>query len=149
MDDYLTKPLNPAKLIRTIEAHLKTRASKLLPENLTTNPAIDYDSLLARCLGDVALLRGVAQKFESKSSSLWEQLLAGYKAGDIPATTRNAHSLRGTALNLSAAKLAQLAAQLEALSDPASLPAAESTLQQIRQELDRCHEQLRVLVEST
>ena len=106
-------------------------------------PAIDYESLLTRCMQDASRLRVVVQKFEAKSARMREQLLAVFEAGDVASTTRQAHALRGTALTLSATRLAKLSAELEAVDDAASLVAAEATVKQIGQELERCRVQLR------
>ncbi len=82
MDDYLTKPMNPGKLIQTVEGYAK-RAK----ENASVDCAeegkqkhrvavvsamqpvapsdcvLDYQDLLARCEGDVTMLRRLLEKF--------------------------------------------------------------------------------------
>lgn len=79
---------------------------------------IDYADLLARCDGDTAMMDRLVQKFQLKSTQMWAELLAGYQSGDAVATTRMAHGLKGTASNLSAVKVASLAARLEELGGP-------------------------------
>jgi Amt family ammonium transporter len=161
MDDYLTKPLNPHKLIRTIEALLDAKgiatstpavdedpntsepsASSGIVSNASTDAAINYESLLSRCMGDAALLQRVVQKFQDKSHDTWAQLVAGFNAGDVAATTRLAHGLKGAAANLSAVTLATLSEQLEELGHTGDLSSAQATLDKLGAELKRCQEEL-------
>jgi Amt family ammonium transporter len=172
MNDYLTKPLNPAKLIETIQAlALKETAEQEKPEaaplvvtqapaaaqtaaatgsgsvsgavpasGAAVDPSFDYNDLLARCSGDTVLLQKLVNKFQEKSRATWNQLVADFKAGDVAATTRLAHGLKGTASNLSATKVTLLAGQLEELGRSDDLSDAQAILDQLGAELERCHE---------
>jgi Amt family ammonium transporter len=162
MDDYLTKPLNPMKLIRTMESYLNTETDSARPETSTVpvgapvsaadtapvappapaDAAIDYESLLARCMGDVSLLGRLAQKFQAKSGETWNLLLAGFKAGNTAETARLAHGIKGAAANLSATKLADLAEQIEQLGKAGDLSTAETIVEKLGEELTRCHQEL-------
>jgi CheY-like chemotaxis protein/HPt (histidine-containing phosphotransfer) domain-containing protein len=128
MDDYLTKPLNPTKLIEAIERLACAPA----------DPSFDYNELLERCGGDTVMLKKLASKFQEKSRQTWDQLLAGLKSGDVAATTRIAHGLKGTAANLSATKVASLAAKLEELGRNDALQNAQAIVDQLGAELQRC-----------
>jgi Amt family ammonium transporter len=201
MDDYLTKPIKPSKLIACIESHapagstarvapsapaavasagplaspiapapaamvrpdlVNPAADQLTPgrpEAATVAPvrptepapqatpviapqpgesAIDFDDLLARCDGDKVMMARLIEKFQVKSTRSWAELLASYKTGDAAATTRLAHALKGTASNLSAHKVASLAARLEDLGHAADLGAAETLVRDLGVELERC-----------
>jgi signal transduction histidine kinase/DNA-binding response OmpR family regulator len=148
MDDYLTKPLSPTKLIRCIESHSPSEDAVPPVENAATaiaaeplpsgDMAVDRDDLLARCDGDTAMMGRLIQKFQQKSRQTWDELLACYTSGDAPATTRLAHALKGTASNLSAIKVAALAARLEELGRAADLSAAEVVVKELGVELERC-----------
>jgi len=163
MDSYLTKPLNPKLLITTIETFLNAKQDAPLAALATDsaaveskssgdancikpmNSAIDYESLLARCMGDSDLVSKVAKKFQERSRQAWDQILAGLKAGDATETARLAHAMKGAASNLSAIRLAELAAQLEDLGKAGDLSAAESAAQQLGEELEKCREALQTL----
>jgi CheY-like chemotaxis protein/HPt (histidine-containing phosphotransfer) domain-containing protein len=164
MDDYLTKPLNPSKLLRTIESFVKARegsdATRPVQEELaaahtvTSTPApsapnveaaVDYPSLLSRCMGDAQLVRRVADKFQSKGPELWQQIVAGVKSGDAAVTARCAHAMKGTAANLSAVKLADLAHQLEQLGKAGDLATAEELVETLGKEFERCKRELHAL----
>ena len=60
-------------------------------------------------------------------------------------TTRLAHALKGSAANLSAVKVAALAAQLEELGRASDLGAAESVVEALGVEIDRCRKALQTL----
>jgi PAS domain S-box-containing protein len=110
------------------------------PEDLSPpGVAIDFESLLARCMGDSGLLARIAQKFQDKSRQTWDQILLGIKAGDATETARLAHSMKGAAANLSAVRLAELAAQLEDLGKAGDLSAAEIAARKLGDELEQCH----------
>ena len=145
MDDYLTKPLNPSKLIACLESCAppapagRPGDAALAASAVSAQPAIDYDDLLARCDGDAAMLARLVQKFQQKSSEIWTDLSAGLKSGDAAGTTRLAHALKGTAANLSAGSVADLAARLEELGRASDLAGAETIIQKLGIELERCH----------
>jgi PAS domain S-box-containing protein len=160
MDEYLTKPLNPVKLIETIQAFaLNPKAPPVLAQpagqlNLPVvsvkqqsllGPAVNYEELLARCGGDREMLTRLAQKFEDKSRQNWEQLLQGFKSGDAAVTARLAHAMKGTASNLSAVQVAGLAERLEDLSRADDLVNAETVVQQLGVALDQCNEAFRTI----
>jgi HPt (histidine-containing phosphotransfer) domain-containing protein len=109
---------------------------------------VDYEGLLSRCLGDPGLVSKVAQKFQQTVPQVWDHLCAGIKAGDAAATARHAHSIKGTAGSVSAAQLAELAAQLESLGREGNLATAESVLEQLTTELERCKQELQALASS-
>jgi PAS domain S-box-containing protein len=159
MDEYLTKPLNPAKLVQMIQqfAGAKQESAPMesvepavantapSPSGLTT---VDYDALLARCMGDPAFAMRVAQKFQVSSRVAWDNLLAGFKAGDAAGTARFAHSIKGAASNMSANKLTDLARKIEELGKAGDLSVADEIVTQLGVELDRCHAELGRLVAS-
>ena len=96
-------------------------------------------------MGDSDLVAKVAKKFQERSRQAWDQILAGLKAGDATETARLAHAMKGAASNLSAIRLAELAAQLEDLGKAGDLGAAESAAQQLGEELEKCREALQTL----
>jgi PAS domain S-box-containing protein len=161
MDGYLTKPLNPKLLISTIQEFAIKPAEPTTPAIPAESAAllastesaavavspeisvIDYESLLERCMGDPQLVAKMAGKFDLRSRQVWEQLSTEFKAGNAAETARLAHSMKGTAANLSAIRLAELAAQIEQLGKAGDLATAESAVEQLGEELNKCREALR------
>ena len=156
MDDYLTKPLNRAKLIRCIESHSPSEDASPFADPLPVSPGenvlaasaaepapagdaiVDHGDLLARCDGDTVMMGRLIEKFKQKSRQTYDQLVACYTRGDAPGTTRFAHALKGTSSNLSAIKVSSLAARLEELGRADDLSAAEAVVKELGVELERC-----------
>jgi PAS domain S-box-containing protein len=155
MDDYLTKPLSPRKLIHCLQTYSPAMGSdaRIQPATVTASieplpkdeatetvslPAIDEQELLARCEGDRGMMHRLVDRFQIKSAQMWTQLASGVRSNDAVATTKLAHALKGTASNLSANHVAKLAAELEELGRSADLETAERILQELGTELERC-----------
>ena len=167
MDSYLTKPLNPKLLIAAIQtfvgnepaadpdqiaverrseaATAQTYAPEQCANQIPSSSAIDFESLLARCMGDRALVAKIAQKFHDRSVVTMQQLRTGFEAGDPAETARLAHSMKGAAANLSAIKLSELAAQIESLGNAGDLSTAEDALKQLAEELEKCRAELQLI----
>jgi len=153
MDDYLTKPLNPAKLVEAIERH--SRRSVPTPPQVSsdhappadsdvllreTDGAFNYDELLERCAGDAAMLRKMAQMFDVKGRETFKQLVEQFGSANTAETTRLAHGIKGMAANLAAPRVLEIATRLEKLGRAGDLAAAEPVLAQLGAELERCGE---------
>jgi PAS domain S-box-containing protein len=76
-------------------------------------PALQVDSLLERCLGDVELAARVLRMFSDNLPQLRTKIDVAHAAGDRDALSRAAHALKGTAGDISAFPLWEVAAQLE------------------------------------
>jgi len=102
-------------------------------------------AVLARCGGDRLMLGRLVQKFEVKSKQLLNDLEIGCRAHDAAATARLAHSIKGTAANLSATRVAELAEQIEDLGRAADLSEVDAMVSELGVELKRCHQALRLI----
>jgi len=76
---------------------------------------IDREKLLARCLDDVEFTRQMLQIFQDQSPATLTRLCESVNAGAWEDAKRHAHTLKGTAGNLSAAALQAAAARVEKL----------------------------------
>ncbi|HKQ49472.1 MAG TPA: response regulator [Phycisphaerae bacterium] len=152
MDDYLSKPLNPEKLIRLVEVNLSRTAR---PEKEVRSPAADapagrtiypterqgppfnMEFLLKQWGGDQALVDNLIVKFRTQAQADLEKLERSIASGEMDEAARLAHSFKGAAGYLAAEKLSRIAAQLETLcrnSDSASIGAGAAAF---REELYR------------
>jgi Amt family ammonium transporter len=165
MDDYLSKPLQPAKLLRMIESFLgragavvaaapgqtKERAAAAAdaaaaataaattPAPVTGVPApVDFDALRRRCAGSHDFAEKVLGKFRTEAAGLLESLVRGAGERDAEMATRSAHSLKGIAATVSAEALRRVAAAVEADSRGGDWDALGRQLDSLRAELDRC-----------
>jgi HPt (histidine-containing phosphotransfer) domain-containing protein len=76
-------------------------------------PGVDLPSALKRCMGDAALLTEMLADFRRHFRDADVRMRALCDSGDTENAWRFAHSVRGAAGNLSAAELADAAANLE------------------------------------
>jgi len=161
MDDYLTKPLDPDLLIRTIKEHLTVNPAPSVP-TAPTSPAppadisqkpvlpallppdfpIDIDDVLNRCMGNVQLLGRLLDKFQEDSAKNLQALSELVGNNKAPELARMAHGIKGVAANLSAGKLRDLAAQLESMGRDGQLDLAAQCLDKLRTEMQRCVESI-------
>lgn len=134
MNDVLTKPIQAEKMRQTVfkwldageEGHAAvaitaSAADSLLPASgdegiaLQSVPGIDMVSALARVGGKREILRHMLHVFAAESAQFGDRLRQAIIASDFQTARRLAHTLKGSAGNLSAAELAAMADQLETL----------------------------------
>jgi signal transduction histidine kinase/CheY-like chemotaxis protein/HPt (histidine-containing phosphotransfer) domain-containing protein len=159
MSDYLSKPLNPIKLIETIEAclqqldvppaatqHGRTNGchdstppdgSTLARADPVSKEVLDFDALLARCLGDADLAERLLTKFQQRTPHDLVEIEASIDAGDLKKVASLAHALKGAAANLSAPALREVAARLETAERSTDLDRARACLGRLQTEWQR------------
>jgi CheY-like chemotaxis protein/HPt (histidine-containing phosphotransfer) domain-containing protein len=124
MNDFLTKPIEPAQLISVIQHWMPLRAAETsplasaaaqpAPEAPTPDlPGIDYEDGLRRMLNRRPLYEKVLRDFHARFSGETERIREALAADDVETATRLAHSLKGTGAMISATSLPALAAELE------------------------------------
>jgi signal transduction histidine kinase/CheY-like chemotaxis protein/HPt (histidine-containing phosphotransfer) domain-containing protein len=142
MDDYLTKPLQPQKLIETIRSYLsKAREGRdevVAPPEGPKIPPLDFEPLLNRCSGKREFAEKILEKFRVQSVELLESLVRSAREKDKEAATRSAHTLKGMAATVAAEPLKHAAALAESLSASRDWEGVESQLGRLKQELDEC-----------
>ncbi len=99
---------------------------------------IDLSALFDRCMGDLDRIGETLTMFVEDSAVRLADLEHQLEAGDATAARRTAYALRGSAASLSANQLSTYAEQIESLSRAGDLPAAETYLSMLRDELDKC-----------
>ena len=142
MDDYLTKPLEPGELAKTL-AHwlprltaVSSAPSGARPEvtSATALPRneIDYPSLLQRCMGRSELAGRLIEKFLMQAGTDVQELEMAIQAQDSVRLRSVAHRLKGAAANVSAEGFRESASALEVLGREGTLSAAPELLEQLR-----------------
>ena len=159
MDDYLSKPLQPEKLLAIIARflsdssvkpvpiaelpHVAVPTAQPLPEPDSTtrgegSAPIDVEPLLRRCRGRRDFAEKVLSKFRDQSAETLEAIVRGLKEKNGELTTRSAHSLKGMAATVSAEALREAAADAEAKACAGDWGAVQEQLDELRRQLDSC-----------
>jgi Amt family ammonium transporter len=137
MDLYLTKPVDPRKLIETIheiEGKIKGTSERavVVSEGVASSLPINYDELLERCMGNVTLLQQLLDRYRVQSVQMLEEMVQAVKSQDHGGLREKAHALKGAAATMSAEEIRSTAAQLEALAKSGTLDGAEAMLESLR-----------------
>ena len=120
MDDYLTKPINPALLQRALAKSLPARREAL--SHAEDHSLFDEPALMSRTAEDRDFARELIALFiKTGGDTLWELTHCG---ADTDAVRRLAHSLKGSAGSASASDVAACAAHLERVAGSVDAVAA-------------------------
>jgi signal transduction histidine kinase/CheY-like chemotaxis protein len=132
MNDHVSKPIDPEELFKTLLRWIKpSEAGSLIEESslkamevpqtapiTSSEPlkisGIDTTSALKRTGGNPKRYESLLRKFAQSSKGTVQQIRTALTAGDSSTAVRAAHSLKGSAANLGAASLAEVAAKAEA-----------------------------------
>ncbi|MEZ6125067.1 MAG: response regulator [Planctomycetaceae bacterium] len=158
MDAYISKPLNSALLLQTLESLAQRQpASKTNLASLVTRSGIwrfrqppePTDSkresqdtevwrpevALKRMGDDHALLVSMVRYFREDSPALLNQLPVAIRSGEDVEATRLAHSLKGLCANFEAAAAVKTATSIETACRNQQLDQAERQLDQLRTDI--------------
>ena len=112
-DDYIAKPIVPAKLYARINALVGTTGTPAA--TATQAPVVDRSGdWLGRVGGDPALLVELIELFESECPRQLDAIRRSIEDGDCQAVYRSAHTLKGSAGIFDAHALLSLLQRLEA-----------------------------------
>jgi CheY-like chemotaxis protein/HPt (histidine-containing phosphotransfer) domain-containing protein len=133
MDEYLTKPLEPADLAKTLAHWMPGAMAEDSPAAiiLAGAPAgdplkagIDFPSLLQRCMGKRELAERLIRKFLEQAAVDALDLERAIRQRDAATVRSAAHRLKGSAGNVSARGVYDCASQLEMLGRDGKLEPA-------------------------
>ena len=128
MDEYLSKPIDRAKLDACLDRLLPSTSitgvlavlepAPSVPDALPTpstplNAQVDWDALLDSIDGDTGFARELVGAFVGTADRELAAIAAALGTGDAAILRESAHTLKGTSANLRASAAAAAAAQLE------------------------------------
>jgi len=153
MDGYLSKPIVPEEMIRTIESALSPQAQSGVsgpdadaePAAAPVSPAdgrppFDLDELLKRCMGNRDFMAKMLDKFAHSVGADMERLEQAVSQGDLVAAAKAAHMLKGMGANLSARGMQEAAMELERACHAGRPDEATSALALLKVEVRRCRD---------
>ncbi len=154
MDDYVSKPLDPDYLIKTIQSQLArlghspsplpvnegvvVPATPSLPNQSNDRSPFAIEALLDRCMNNAETVVLILDEFEKQVVSDLEEINRNVASSDCEATARVAHALKGALGILSAAALTDIAFKVEKMGRSGVLTNADLLLNQLKDEVQRC-----------
>jgi signal transduction histidine kinase/ligand-binding sensor domain-containing protein/DNA-binding response OmpR family regulator/HPt (histidine-containing phosphotransfer) domain-containing protein len=120
MDEYLTKPLDRARLAEVLASRLDSAPLAEPTESPRVNAAapsaepVDWPRFLQVVDHDDALVGELVELFIQSGDAALRDISAALGRGDLPAVGRVAHSLKGSSANIYAHATSAAAAELEA-----------------------------------
>ena len=177
MDGYITKPIDTLRLLESIETLLLaapratadsvkesgTSSMQAETESAVADDASSYrraareanaespfhvESLLGRCMGDVALCRKILRSLSDRGPQQRVAVEQSMAAGDLTALAEAAHSLKGTAANFSAERLREAAGQVERLAKAGAWRSVGSACDELLREFQRALDAIPATIES-
>jgi HPt (histidine-containing phosphotransfer) domain-containing protein len=132
MNDYLTKPINPAHLQKALTKALASTPQRADHGAEGAHSLFDEPALLARTDDDREFARELIALFVPAATDALARLAAAVHNGEDPEAIRKlAHSLKGSAATASAGAMAACAANLERLAHSAQAVHAFQSLQAV------------------
>jgi len=149
MDEYVSKPIQPAELRRVIQAvlppsiegatgrRLGPAAADRAPAAVEAPPVLDQAGVLERVNNNKAILGQATALFLQDSPRQMAALREALSQADAAALARSAHAIKGAAANLGAVAASQAALAVEALGRLGVLDDAAEALTALEGELVR------------
>ena len=147
MDDYIAKPVDPEMLVNALRQWLnggRTAEKTDLNEEAATQvvtddkaaeePPIDMERAMIRTMGDASFLYELIDEFIDRQDDHLQDIARAVEADDSEKVKAHAHFLKGAAANLSADKIASVAATLEKKGRNGDLNGCRQMLESLRQE---------------
>jgi signal transduction histidine kinase/DNA-binding response OmpR family regulator len=135
MDDYLTKPLDPAELFAAVEriaVQVGSPQARLAAQEADSAA----DEILRRVDGNHDLARRITAVFLNDTPSLLDELRDAVESGNWNEAAALAHRLKGSAANFPLEEVVACAARLEIASRRADASSAVATFERLEDEVE-------------
>jgi CheY-like chemotaxis protein/HPt (histidine-containing phosphotransfer) domain-containing protein len=150
MDDYISKPVQAKELQKAMDRQL----GKVAPPQAEIPPPVvppgkevfNEKMLLDRLDGDKELFREILQTFLQDAPLQIEKLKQALEEGDLSQTEKQAHSLKGAAMNIGGIALQAVAFDLEVSGKNRDLNQARPLMQKLNKEFESLQKALTSLV---
>jgi len=160
MDGYLSKPIQPRELLRTVAEIAATLPEPAItaPEptfppgskvlSRTANGVIDRKETLARVDGDLDLLRSLVQLYIASTPGQLIELQQAIQRRDATAIRRLAHTLKGAVGNFGQGHAWQAAERLEMMGREGLLDGVDQAGVELEQAMEQVRLALQALVDA-
>jgi PAS domain S-box-containing protein len=153
MDDYLSKPVEPAALAAVLERWLNDRDSTSENELSEKPRELDGDAAVVdavpvfvrsafqdRLMGDEDVMKMVIGKFISEFDAQRAQLESAAQSGDTSAVLQLGHKIKGAAANLSAEALRAVASEIEQAGKAGDIERVRVLVPELGTKFEQLHE---------
>jgi two-component system sensor histidine kinase/response regulator len=141
MDDYVTKPVNPAELAAAIQRQRPTPSAGNHPFPKPASPgekkAFDRSGAMERLGGDEVLLGEILGIFVADAANQIELLGQALDQGNAMALCNRAHSLKGACGNIGACKMQETAQLIEAKANEGELQMVAALIRRLPAEFKK------------
>jgi CheY-like chemotaxis protein len=152
MDDYLTKPLDRARLGETIDRCLAQSSPGSNPvESIRRSPdmpvdsaaPVDWEQFMTTMDGDQEIAQELVRLFIDSGDAALRDISAALGRGDLAAVGCAAHAFKGSSATMRAQSASAAAAQLEAAARAGATDRISQLEEQLRREAGRAMDYLR------
>jgi signal transduction histidine kinase/CheY-like chemotaxis protein len=151
MDDYISKPIDSAKLLALVDRIGKPQSSaaEVQPEEpVMEHEACDLNAFIERVGGDEELAREMALLFIPDATRLLDKIEQAVQDGDAERLRQEAHALKGAAGNFGAARTVNAAIELEHMGRTGDLTRSREVAAALREDTVRLIHALRIFGEA-
>ena len=144
MDDYLTKPIDRARLSEVIQRYLSSTESR--PDRGSADHSIqpvDWERLMLTAENDREFAGELVQLFIESGDSVLKEIRDALERGDLAAVGRAAHTLKGSSANMHATLTSEAAARLESAARAGAIDEVSQFETQLRSETQKAFAYLR------
>lgn len=157
MDDYVTKPIDRLELLEAVTKYLNAKtidlvkSAKMDESNRVSDSALksfELDELLARCGGDHAFINRLLGKFATRLTQEQSKLTDTVSKRSANEAAKIAHTLKGTAGNVSATAIQKLACELELAIKSEAWDDVAPQLEKLDLEVIQCLQEIDALMQT-
>ncbi|WP_320169156.1 response regulator [Maridesulfovibrio sp.] len=157
MNDYLSKPIDKEQLISTLRRFLVKAEKQTEKKHESSNPPpaaipqtnsaaiLDLDDALERIGGDMDILIKIVGNFKEYNTDFCAETDEMINSGKLKEAGEKAHTLKGSAANISAAALSAAALELERACKSDSEEAARTALTRTAEQMGLLFRKIRDL----
>ncbi len=142
MNDYITKPVSPKALAKVLEQWLsgQKEAGESIPSDSNIDasvPVFDKDGMMSRLMDDENLAKEIVAIFLDDTPRQIAALKAHLAAGTASGAERQAHSIKGAAVNVGGEALCAVAAEIETAAKAGDLAGVADRMPELNTRFDR------------
>ncbi len=140
MDDYLTKPLDRARLGETVDRHF---APPPEPDSPAEDSPVDWEQFMTTMDGDQESAQELVRLFIDSGDATLRDISAALGRGDLAAVGYAAHSFKGSSASIRAGSASAAAARLEEAARAGATDQMPQLEAQLQREAGRAMDYLR------